>query len=111
MSRDRDMSDSEIADHFGESTPDNKVYEEDQKIYSIASRIKNEAILSIDTNLTPVGVALCNTFAHTIKAFYDFAETIKDEEIKKNLKALILKQESMPAHFIASQPKPQRPKK
>jgi hypothetical protein len=95
-----EMTAKELAKHFGEKVvPMEKGADE---IYAIAARIKNACVLQVGSNLTPAGVMLCNTYTHTIKAFYDFAKTIKDEEDREKLNAFIRSQEGMAATFVGA---------
>lgn len=113
------MSEAELAAHFGESLPKKKksksinkmsleeIQEWEKKqdnsndIYKVSARVKNLA-RSGNANLTPVGDMLCNTFTHVLKAYYDFAESLQDKEVKIKLIELTRKQEEMPGHFIAA---------
>ena len=70
-------------------------------LYKIAARVKILAVSHFNANLTPIGVCLCNTYVHVLKEFYDFADTIADPTIKKNLQKLIKSKEDMPANFIS----------
>lgn len=95
-----EMTAKETADHFGEKVvPMEKGTDE---IYAIAARIKNACVMSVGANLTPAGTMLCNTYTHTIKAFYDFAKTIKDEDDRERLNAFIKSQEGMAATFVSA---------
>jgi hypothetical protein len=95
-----EMSAKEAADHFGEKVvPMEKGTDE---IYAIAARIKNACVMNVGSNLTPAGVMLCNTYTHTIKAFYDFAKTVKDENDRERLNAFIKSQEGMAATFVGA---------
>jgi hypothetical protein len=68
-------------------------------IYTIAARIKNLA-RDWDGVLTPIGEALCNTFALMVKDLYDFAEKL-DEPNKSKLTELIRAKEDLPARIIS----------
>lgn len=68
-------------------------------IYKIVARVKNHA-RSKSATLTPVGDALCNTYTHVIKSFYDFANSLTDKNDKIRLIELIRKNETMPGDFI-----------
>lgn len=98
-SQNGEMSLQEIGEFFDDKNP---VEQQFDYIYQIASRIKNSATMAAGGNLTPVGVMLCNTYTHTIKEFYDFADTIKDKTDKNRLRQFILKQEGMAATFIGA---------
>lgn len=112
------MSEAEIAALFGEKPPEHKpapkapttdaeykAYEEAlvwaTDIYRIAARVKN-SVRGTGGGLTPQAEMLCNTYVHVLKSFYDFSETIKDENIKKALIDLIRKNEDMPANVVAA---------
>jgi hypothetical protein len=94
------MTVEELAKHFGEKTI--PVERGADEIYAIAARVKNACVLQVGANLTPAGVMLCNTYTHTIKAFYDFAKTIKDEDDRERLKSFIMSQEGMAATFVGA---------
>ena len=75
--------------------------DESNDIYKISARIKNLVrATGSGATLTDAGERLANTYIHVAKAFYDFAETIPDEAVRKKLIELIRKHESMPADFI-----------
>ena len=78
--------------------------EKESDIYAIAARVKNSARLEGGSPkvLTAVGESLCNYYIHVIKAFYDFAETIKDPIVKNDLISIIKDNESFPGKFIKS---------
>jgi hypothetical protein len=69
-----------------------------EDIYKVKARIQNQ----VPNNLTPVGEMLVNSYAHVIKAFYDFAPKLKDEMLREEFKRLIRAQESMPGNFIGA---------
>lgn len=95
-----ELTTAELAKHFNEKVvPMERGADE---IYAIAARIKNLCVLQVGSNLTQTGVMLCNTYTHTIKAFYDFAKTIKSEEDRDRLNAFIKSQESMAATFVGA---------
>ncbi len=101
------MSAKEIAELFNEPEPkDNRVIGDDYcdgiSLERIAARIKNMAVISSRGNLTDNGIMLANTYAHVIKSFYDFTETINDIQIKDKLKSLIKSNEGMVSDFIAA---------
>lgn len=116
-----EMTEEELARHFGEPLQKKKKLdsithkmslEEIQEwekrqdnsndIYKIKARIKNLAVGAVNGNLTPQGEMIVNTFVHSIKAFYDFAQTIQDKEAKIKLTDLIKTQEQMPANLISA---------
>lgn len=118
-----DMTEEELAVHFKEALPTKKKemnvstmtleeiqeweskQENNNDIYKIAARVKNLARNgdgNLTANLTPTGEALCNTFVHIVKAYYDFAETLTDKETKIKLMELTRKQEGIPGSFIAA---------
>jgi hypothetical protein len=68
-------------------------------IYAIAARVKNLA-RSYDGTLTPLGDALCNSFATMFKDFYDFAERLEEPD-KTRLLDLIESKESIPSKIIS----------
>lgn len=70
-------------------------------IYKIKARIANLA-RGPGMSLTPVGEILCNSFVHTLKALYDFADTIQDKTLKIQLTKIIRNQESVPGTIIAA---------
>lgn len=70
-------------------------------IYKIAARVKNLARGS-SASLTQQGEMLCNTYVHVMKAFYDFAETIPDRNLRKKLVTLVRSQEDMPSNLIGA---------
>lgn len=114
------MSEEEIARHFGEATRKKKpkksklkamtneeilewekAQDNSNDIYKVSARVKNLARVGGAT-LTPAGDMLCNTFTHTLKALYDFAETVEDKSVKIKLIEAIRNQESMPASLVAA---------
>lgn len=117
---DDDMSEEELAAHFNEVPPKKveekqpidmsveevKEWEKQQDnstdIYKVSARVKNIARDGGRASLTDVGEMLCNTYTHVMKAFYDFADKIKDEQTKRDLIELIRKHEDMPGNFIAA---------
>lgn len=70
-------------------------------IYKLAARVKNLARVDGSAALTPVGEALCNTYTHVLKSFYDFADTIQDRNTKRKLYNLIRQNEGMPGNLIS----------
>lgn len=94
-----EMSKEELAKHFNEPVPMERGTDE---IYAISARIKNACVLQVGSNLTPAGIMLCNTYTHTIKAFYDFAKTLKDDKERERLNAFIKGQEGMAATFVGA---------
>lgn len=113
------MTEEEVARHFNEEKPRKKkkkklskmtleeinewekAQDNSNDIYKVSARIKNLA-RGGGAVLTPAGDMLCNTFTHTVKALYDFAETIQDKDIKIKLIDTIRKQENMPASLVAA---------
>jgi hypothetical protein len=72
------------------------------EIYKVSARIKNLARLTVKGNLTAQGEMLANMFTHVIKAYYDFADTLIDKEVKIRLIELTKRQEDVPANLIAA---------
>ena len=64
--------------------------------------MKNEARMAVQGNLTSQGEMVVNTFAHMVKAFYDFANTLPDGESKIRLTDLTKRQEKLPASLIGA---------
>lgn len=95
-----ELTTKELAKHFKE--PVVPMERGADEIYAIAARIKNACVLQVGSNLTPAGVMLCNTYTHTVKAFYDFAKTIKDPEDRERLNSFIKSQEGMAATFVGA---------
>ena len=93
------MSASELARHFDQPVPAEKPSEK-HDIYAISARVKNLASGGSRT-LLPMGVMLCNSYTHVLKALYDFAETLPEPH-KTSLLNLIQKHEGMPANIIAA---------
>jgi hypothetical protein len=58
--------------------------------------------MSSGGNLTSQGVALCNTFTHVLKSFYDFADTLYDANDREKMIALIRTHEGAAAAYIAA---------
>lgn len=115
------MTEEELARHFGEPLPkkpkksksiDKMSLEEieaweaaqngSNDIYKVAARMKNAARMAVQGNLTPQGEMVVNTFAHMVKAFYDFANVVSDKETQIRLTELIKKQEELPANLISA---------
>lgn len=112
------MTEEEVAAHFGEPPPEKKVVksvnemtleeieslekgkDNSNDIYKISARVKNLA-RGTNVKLTPVGDALCNTYTHVLKSFYDFANTL-DSQTKNRFVNLIRSHEKMPGDVIAS---------
>lgn len=97
------MTAEEMASLMGVPTP--KPIEENRDeamIYLIAGRIKNHVALDAMRSVGPQQQMLCNTFAHMLKSFYDFALKMPDSQTKTDLLALIKKQESVPAELISA---------
>lgn len=118
---DDQMSEAELAVHFGEPPPapkelgkpiENMTIDEikaleaaqdnSNDIYKISARVKNLATMAAGNNLTNVGVMLANSYTHVLKSLYDFSATLKDEEVKRKLVELVRSKEGMPADFIAA---------
>lgn len=97
-----EMATAEVAELFGEPVPVEKApaFPEEQ-IYAVSARVKNQATMAVNNNLTPVGVALCNTYTHVLMSLYSFANTLPDEH-RDRMKDLIRSHERMPADFISS---------
>lgn len=68
-------------------------------LYNISARVKNLATYG-GSNLTPMGVQLCNCYTHVLKELYDFSRTLPDHH-KEVLRAILAKNESMPAELIS----------
>ena len=77
-------------------------------IYKIAARVKNLARIDGSASLTPAGEALCNTYVHVLKSFYDFADSLKDKDVKDKLYDLIRNNENMPRNLISAMKKTKR---
>lgn len=106
---DDEMSDADIASHFGEPAPEpekESLFPEED-LYAIAARVKNAAREAVGFNLTPAGEALCNTHVHAIKELYEFSHTLNVED-RARMVDLIRKQETMAANFISSVPPPKK---
>lgn len=116
---DSQMMIDEVAAHFNEKIPDpeptlyspanpeefeewEKKQDNSNDIYKINARIKNLARYEANANLTPQGDMVCNSFTHALKSFYDFAETIENEELRTKLLTLTRDQEMVPANLIAA---------
>lgn len=117
----RAWTEEELAEHFGEPPPKKKKLEKEvssmsseeikeweskqensNDIYKLSARIKNLARQGGLASLTPVGESLCNVYTHVLKAFYDFAESLPDKEVKIKLVELTRKHETMPGDFISA---------
>lgn len=111
-----DMSPQELAKLFGEEyveKPEPKFSEmsikeidEWQKeqddstdIYKVKARVTNLARES-GVGITPNGEAMINTYVHVLMAFYDFASTIKDKTLRKELIELVRSREGFPSDVI-----------
>jgi hypothetical protein len=68
------------------------------EIFAINGRIKN-IVAREDIALSPVGNILINTYTHTLKDLYDFAELLPSP-YGENLKALLLSKEDLPKNVI-----------
>lgn len=99
------MSDMDLAAHFGESVRTVADRDADRdadrinSIYKVNARIKNYA-RSNGLSLTSAGESLCNTFTHMILELYQFAESLPEDD-RKRLETIVRKQEQMPGDFIA----------
>ena len=115
-----EMSEDDLAAHFNVPPPKKKkgkslstmsleeINEWEAKqnnssdIYKVSARIKNLARSACGGNLTAQGDMLVNSFTHMIKAFYDFAETIEDKDVKIKLVELARKQEEVPGSLLSA---------
>lgn len=99
-----EMSESDIASIFGEKVPKGKVIKNpEHEIYRISARINNETVSALGfNNINPEQRMICNTFAHTLKALYDFADKMKAKKSKEGLLKLIEAQEKTAANLIAA---------
>lgn len=71
-------------------------------IYAISARVKNAASKAVNTNLTPQGVMVCNSFITMFKTLYDYVNTMEDCDEKVQLMDLIREQEEAPARLITA---------
>lgn len=110
MSDDEQYTPEELATLFGEPVPVEVVEPfPEETIFAIAARVKNQATLAVGENLTPVGVALCNSYTHVLKSLYGFSHSLPEED-RLRLNSLLRSHEGMPSTFIvATFPAPQKP--
>ena len=115
-----EMSEAELASHFKEKpvkkkkekklnkmsleeiTDWEKKQDNSNDIYKVNARIKNIARQSMNANLTAQGDMVVNSFTHVCKAFYDFAETVQDKDLKIKLIELTRRQEEVPAGLLSA---------
>jgi hypothetical protein len=100
-----EMSASEIAALFGEKPPKKEAEPKPDPydIYAVSARINNHATYTLGlNNLSPQGRMVCNTYAHTLKALYDFAKKMRKGKKKEQLLALIKEQEKSPGELVAA---------
>lgn len=84
-----------------EAEGDEREEDNSSDLYKIKARVANLARESGGV-LTPAGEALCNSYVHVLKAFYDFADTL-DFSTKMKLKEFIRRSEGFPGQVVGSQ--------
>jgi hypothetical protein len=115
-----EMSEEELAKHFGEPKPRKKkekaiskmsleeiesweaAQDNSNDIYKVSARIKNAARMAVKANLTPQGDMIANTFTHVVKGIYDLADTVSDKETKMKLTKFARSQEEGAAGLISA---------
>ncbi len=116
-----EMTEEELAQSFGEKIQPKKVltgkplskmsldeieaWERSQDnsndVYKIKARVSNLARES-GGQLTGQGEILANTYVHVLKSFYDFANSVKDSDLKIRLNQLIRSHENLPGMVISA---------
>lgn len=99
-----EMTPEELATLFGEPVPVPSTHipdlHKDNGIYQVAGRIKNHVSFA-GFPMTPNGEMICNTYAHMLFAFYQFALTLPEDK-RVALEAICKSQEEGAAGLIAA---------